>query len=92
MPDEPDDYGFTNTAQDIEELRRADQAAKSIGYVSREPAEVPPPVTRKTLGPVEIVTIRAPITVSRTFKRWCDENRYSYWEGIEALMQKAGVL
>lgn len=90
MSDE-DDFGFTSTSQDIEELRRADQAAKALGYVSRGPIE-PPPVQRKTLGPVEIVTIRAPIAVSRTFKRWCEENRYSYWEGIEALMQRAGVL
>jgi hypothetical protein len=44
------------------------------------------------LGPVEIVTIRAPIAVSRTFKVWCEQNRYSYWEGLEALMQRAGVL
>jgi hypothetical protein len=87
-----DDFGFTSTPQDIEELRRADQAARALGYANREPTEPPPPVQRKTLGPVEIVTIRAPITVSRTFKRWCEENRYSYWEGIEALMQKAGVL
>lgn len=91
MSDE-DDFGFTSTSQDIEELRRADQAAKALGYVSRELTEAPPPVQRKTLGPVEIVTIRAPIAVSRTFKRWCEENRYSYWEGIEALMQRAGVL
>ena len=87
-----DDFGFTSTPQDIEELRRADQAARALGYASREPTEPPPPVQRKTLGPVEIVTIRAPVTVSRTFKRWCEENRYSYWEGIEALMQRAGVL
>jgi hypothetical protein len=86
-----DDFGFSSTPQDIEELRRADQAAKALGYASREATE-PPPVQRKTLGPVEIVTIRAPITVSRTFKRWCEENRYSYWEGMEALMQRAGVL
>jgi hypothetical protein len=87
-----DDFGFTRTPQDIEEMRRADHAAKSLGYVSHEPAEVPPPVQRKTLGPVEIVTIRAPIAVSRTFKVWCEQNRYSYWEGLEALMQRAGVL
>jgi hypothetical protein len=87
-----DDFGFTSTPPDIEELRRADQVARSLGYVSRASTEPPPPVQRKTLGPVEIVTIRAPITVSRTFKRWCEENRYSYWEGIEALMQRAGVL
>ncbi|MFL5284039.1 MAG: hypothetical protein ACJ8AW_24355 [Rhodopila sp.] len=86
-----DDFGFTSTPQDIEELRRADQAARVLGYASREATDPPPPVQRKTLGPVEIVTIRAPITVSRTFKRWCEENRYSYWEGIEALMQRAGV-
>ena len=86
-----DDYGFTSSPQEIEEIRRADQAAKALGYVSREPAEVPPPVQRRTLGPVEIVTIRAPVAVSRTFKRWCEENRYSYWEGIEVLMQRAGV-
>lgn len=87
-----DDFGFTSTPQDIEELRRADHAARSLGYVGREATDPPPPVQRKTLGPVEIVTIRAPITVSRTFKRWCEENRYSYWEGVEALMQRAGVL
>lgn len=89
---EDDDLGFTITPQDIEELRRADQSAKSLSYVSREPGEVPPLVQCNMLALVKIITIRAPVAVSRTFEAWCEQNRYSYWEGMEALMQRAGVL
>jgi hypothetical protein len=34
---------------------------------------------------------RAPVRVANPFQRFCDENRFSYWQGIEELMKRAGV-
>ena len=32
-----------------------------------------------------------PVRVARQFKQFCKTNRYSYWEGIEELMKRAGT-
>ena len=66
-----------------------DNAAARHGFVSREP-EIP--FKRdKTVGPVVTLHTRAPVRVATPFQRFCDENRFSYWEGIEELMKRAGV-
>ena len=66
-----------------------DNAGDRYGFVSREP-EVP--FKRdKTVGPVVTLHTRAPIRVATPFQKFCDENRYSYWQGIEELMKRAGV-
>jgi hypothetical protein len=66
-----------------------DTAAARHGFVSREPEL---PFKRdKTVGPVVTLHTRAPIRVATPFQRFCDENRFSYWQGIEELMKRAGV-
>lgn len=64
-------------------------AAAQLGFVNRDPEPENEP--RQTLGPVTMLTLRAPIRVARQFKQFCKVNRYSYWEGIEELMKRAGV-
>jgi hypothetical protein len=66
-----------------------DTAAARHGFVSREP-EIP--FKRdKSVGPVVTLHTRAPIRVATPFQKFCDENRFSYWQGIEELMKRAGV-
>jgi hypothetical protein len=67
-------------------------AAAQIGFVNRDPEPEQDIETRQTLGPVVMMTMRAPVRVSRRFKAFCKANRLSYWEGIEELMNKAGVI
>jgi hypothetical protein len=69
---------------------RIDDVAERHGFVSREP-EVPFRRTR-TVGPVVTLHTRAPVRVATPFQRFCEENRFSYWEGIEELMKRAGLL
>jgi hypothetical protein len=69
---------------------RLDDAAAKHGFVSREP-EVPFRRER-TVGPVVTLHTRAPVRVATPFQRFCEANRYSYWEGIEELMKRAGVI
>lgn len=68
-------------------------AAAQIGFVNRDPGpELEPDIeTRQTLGPVVMMTMRAPVRVARRFKAFCRANRYSYWEGIEELLNRAGA-
>jgi hypothetical protein len=68
---------------------RVDSAAERHGFVSREP-EVPFR-REKTVGPVVTLHTRAPVRVAVPFQRFCEANRFSYWEGIEELMMRAGV-
>lgn len=46
---------------------------------------------RKAVGPTTPLNIRCPVRVFNPFVRFCEENRLSYWEGVERLMQIAGV-
>lgn len=71
-------------------IDRVDDAAAKHGFVSREP-EVPFR-REKTIGPVVTLHTRAPVRVATPFQRFCEANRYSYWEGIEELMKRAGVI
>ena len=69
---------------------RVDAAADRHGFVSREPAEEP--FKRERLGPVVTLHTWAPVRVATPFQRFCEANRFSYWEGIEELMKRAGVV
>jgi hypothetical protein len=69
---------------------RVDDVAVRHGFVSREP-EVPYKPERE-VGPVVTLHTRAPIRVANPFRRFCEANRFSYWEGIEELMKRAGVV
>lgn len=71
-------------------IDRLDEAAAKHGFISREP-EIPFR-REKTIGPVVTLHTRAPVRVATPFQRFCETNRYSYWEGIEELMKRAGVL
>jgi hypothetical protein len=66
-----------------------DDVAAKHGFISREPDI--PFKREKTIGPVVTLHTRAPIRVATPFQRFCEANRFSYWEGIEELMKRAGV-
>jgi hypothetical protein len=65
-------------------------AGAQIGFVNRDPDTEQDIETRQTIGPVVMMTMRAPVRVARRFKAFCKANRMSYWEGIETLLDKAG--
>jgi hypothetical protein len=73
-----------------EPVARLDDAAAKLGFVSREPDL--PFRREKTVGPVVTLHTRAPVRVATPFQRFCEANRYSYWEGIEELMKRAGII
>ena len=69
---------------------RLDDVAARHGFVSREPEA--PFKRERTVGPTVTLHTRAPVRVATPFQRFCEANRYSYWEGIEELMKRAGVV
>jgi hypothetical protein len=75
------------TAPPVEQV---DSAGELHGFVSREP-EVVQLRRRKPVEPVVTLHTRAPVRVAQPFQQFCEKNRYSYWEGIEELMMRAGV-
>lgn len=77
---------------DPESLDRVDAAGEALGFKSREqPAPQPVFRRRREIGPTVAINTRAPERVAGPFIRFCEENRYSYWEGIEELMKRAGL-
>lgn len=69
---------------------QVDQVADAMGFKSREPVEVVS--RRKAVGPTTALNVRCPIRVFNSFARFCElEGRLSYWEGIERLLEIAGV-
>ena len=72
-------------------LDRVDAAGAALGFTSREAARPSLPRRRRDIGPTVAINTRAPERVAGPFIQFCEENRYSYWEGIEELMRRAGI-
>lgn len=76
------------------DLARIDAVAERAGFSSRE-QQAPPAVAyrrKKDIGPTTAINMRAPQRVAVPFIKFCEENRYSYWEGVEELMRRCGML
>jgi hypothetical protein len=69
---------------------RIDDAAAKYGFVSRDPDSSFE--RKKITGPTVTLHTRAPVKVATPFQRFCEKNQYSYWEGVEELMERAGVI
>ena len=78
----------------------ADRLAKSQGFTSREAAPLQAqaasaPVLMKKRRrvqhsePVDQLSIRGPVRVLNGFIDYCEENKLSYWEGLEQLVAEA---
>jgi hypothetical protein len=69
---------------------RVDRAGEALGFKSREPVEVVS--RRKSVGPTTALNVRCPVRVFNPFAKFCEEEgRLSYWEGLERLMELAGI-
>ncbi|WP_234731773.1 hypothetical protein [Acidocella facilis] len=86
-------------AHDLPE-EAADEVAKQNGFLSREPSQPSAPKAatgnkisrgRSKMGPYVMLNTRMPEPIAKRFYAFCDENRYTYWEAIDALMKKQGV-
>lgn len=75
------------------DIAKADAAGERVGFKSREgAASVVVHRRKKNLGPTTAINTRAPQHIAIPFITFCEENRFSYWEGIEELMRRAGLL
>jgi hypothetical protein len=93
-------------APEVSDLSMVDRAAESVGFVSREvqsavvPAAAPVPVPTSAPAympsapvgrPTIAINMRVPEDVARAFQRFCKDERYSYPEALEEIMQRAGL-
>ncbi|MGC9271737.1 hypothetical protein [Acidiphilium sp.] len=78
----------------IEDIARADAAGERVGFKSRENNEQIITIRRrrKELGPTTAINTRAPQSVAIPFISFCESNRFSYWEGIQELMKRSGLI
>ena len=78
--------------EDQTDLNKLDEVAANAGFVSREAPQYQPRRGRPP-GPeaFEALNMRAPTSLARAFKRWCEENRYSYPAGLTEIMHRAGI-
>lgn len=74
-------------------LAKVDAAGEALGFRSRE-QQVGQGVYRRKreIGPTVAINMRAPENVASSFIQFCEENRFSYWEGIQELMKRANLL
>ena len=76
------------------DLLRIDAVADSAGFVSRE-APADEYVYRSTRQarpePRNALNMRVPVSLGKVFQRFCEENRYSYPEGLAEIMKRAGL-
>ena len=68
-----------------------DRMAEQHGFHSREPGEEKIVRRRREVGPSAQLNVKCPVPVYNRFIRFCDQERLSYWEGIERLLDLAGV-
>jgi len=76
----------------VADLAKVDAVGDSLGFRSREDARGRAVRRRKReIGPTVAINTRAPERVAEPFIRFCEDNRFSYWEGIEELMKRANL-
>ncbi|AXC16446.1 hypothetical protein ACPOL_7256 (plasmid) [Acidisarcina polymorpha] len=73
-----------------------DAAAESAGFVSREATFGSEglgyrPLRVQRVEPRIPLNMRVPISIGEAFQRFCEENRYSYPEGLAEVMRRAGL-
>jgi len=81
------------------DMARVDAAAEAVGFVSRENSMRPIPEYLPNYGvvnppprrPTIAINMRLPDNIAAVFQRFCKENRYSYPEGLEEVMKRAGL-
>lgn len=71
-------------------VEKLDEVAERHGFVSREPVTRVEKVRKKNQIQ-DTVYVRGPLEMTNRFKEFCNENGYSYGEGLEALMKRAGI-
>ena len=76
------------------DLTRVDAVADAAGFTSREapgPQESYTPARGRRVEPRTALNMRVPAGLGMAFQRFCDDNRYSYPEGLEEIMRRAGL-
>jgi len=101
-----DDFGFANSTRMSKiaaikpagtalenhavETSAIDAAGEKHGFTSRS-GEEKIINRRKNVGPTAALNVRCPVRVFNPFVQFCENERLSYWEGIERLMKLARV-
>ncbi len=79
------------------DLTEVDEIAGNAGFVSREsPVDDTPVISARRGRPrapeaFEAINMRAPSSLARAYRRWCEENRYSYPAALAEIMRRAGI-
>ena len=77
------------------DLAALDQVAGNVGFVSREAPVEDDLYSRRGRPrgpePFQALNMRAPASLASAFRRWCEENRYSYPAGLAEIMRRAGI-
>jgi hypothetical protein len=81
------------------DMARVDAAAEAVGFVSRENSarSIPEYPQNYKVGnaparrPTIAINMRLPDNIAAVFQRFCKENRYSYPEGLEEVLRRAGL-
>lgn len=77
------------------DLAVLDRVAGSVGFVSREVQVEDDQYSRRGRPrgpePFQALNMRAPASLATAFRRWCEENRYSYPAGLAEIMRRAGI-
>jgi hypothetical protein len=77
------------------DLEEVDRVASEAGFVSREVPIHEDLVFRRgrprSSEPSEALNMRVPSSVAYAFRRWCEENRYSYPAALAEIMRRAGI-
>ncbi|MBW5286520.1 hypothetical protein [Burkholderia gladioli] len=82
-------------------MAQIDAIAESHGFTTREaqPVEAASSVTsgrsrrkKREMGPRIPINMMVPQEVAEPFIEFCNDNRYTYWEGVEELMRRCGVI
>jgi hypothetical protein len=57
-----------------------------------QPSLEPTRKRRRDAGPRVAINMMVPETVAAPFIKFCDDNRYTYWQGMEELMRRAKLI
>ncbi len=108
LPDDPFGFAQTTRdkirsiqptpAPPVPNLQKVDEVGDKVGFVSRErqteagPAFADPRPATTTRKPSVAINMRVPLDIANPFVEFCRMERYSYPEGLEEIMKRAGIL
>ncbi len=69
-------------------ISKVDTVAADHGFISREPVARVERI--RTTEPIDVLSVKGPLSVINRFKQYCNDTGNSYWRSIDEFLRERG--